>query len=104
MRGKYSAQQLYQLRNAVPIDGLIEKILLIPCKRSEGFFRFLCPLCGEFQTATMRKTNLARCFLCEKNFNTINMLCRNTDFLGSVKFLTPYLQDAAGPNTREYPR
>jgi hypothetical protein len=95
MKRRFSAQQLYQLRNSIPIDVLIEKKLLIPCKQSEGFFRFLCPLCGEFQTATMKKTNLARCFRCEKNFNTIDlvMLCTNTDFVESVKFLITYLQN-----------
>jgi hypothetical protein len=95
MKRRFSAQQLYQLRNFISIDVLIEKKLLIPCKQSEGFFRFLCPLCGEFQTATMKKTNLARCFRCEKNFNTIDMvmLCTNTDFVESVKFLMAYLQN-----------
>jgi hypothetical protein len=95
MKRRFSAQQLYQLRNSIPIDVLIEKKLLIPSKQSEGFFRFLCPLCGEFQTATMEKTNLARCFKCEKNFNTIDMvmLYKNTDFVESVKFLITYLQN-----------
>ena len=95
MKRRFSAQQLYQLRNSIPIDVLIEQKLLIPCKHSEGFFRFLCPLCGEFQTATMKKTNLARCFRCEKNFNTIDMvmLCTNTDFVESVNFLITYLQN-----------
>ena len=95
MKRRFSAQQLYQLRNFIPIDVLVEKKLLIPCKQSEGFFRFLCPLCGEFQTATMKKTNLARCFRCEKNFNTIDMvmLCTNSDFVESVKFLMTYLQN-----------
>jgi len=98
MKRRFSAQQLYQLRNFIPIDVLIEKKLLIPCKQSEGFFRFLCPLCAEFQTATMKKTNLARCFKCEKNFNTIDMvmLCTNTDFVESAKFLITYLQNLTG--------
>ena len=43
----------------------------LPVKRSEGYFRFLCPLCGDFNTATNSRTNLARCFRCEKNFNPI---------------------------------
>jgi hypothetical protein len=49
----------------------------------------MCPLCQEFNTAVNPKTNLARCFTCEKNFNTIDlvMLIRQTDFVHSVKFL-----------------
>jgi hypothetical protein len=94
MKRRFSAQQLYQLRNFIPIDVLIAEKLSIPCKQSEGHLRFLCPLCREFQTATMQKTNLARCFRCEKNFNTIDlvMLCQNTDFVESARFLTAVLQ------------
>jgi len=89
MKRRFSDQQLHELRNLIPIDWLIEKQSLIPSKLSEGFFRFLCPLCGEFRTATHAKTNLARCFRCEKNFNTIDMvmLCRNLSFVESVEFL-----------------
>ena len=56
---------------------------------SEGCFRFLCPLCNGYDTAVNPKTNLARCFRCEKNFNTIDlvMLVRQADFVHSVKFL-----------------
>jgi len=63
----FSSQELYKLRNLIPIDVLIKKELAIPSKISEGFFRFLCPLCNEFQTAVNPKTNLGRCFRCEKN-------------------------------------
>ena len=68
---------------------LIKKTLRIPCRVTEGCFRFLCPLCNEFDTAVNPKTNLARCFRCEKNFNTIDlvMLIRQADFVQSVKFL-----------------
>lgn len=81
--------ELYSLRNDIPIDTLISTYLGIPSKISEGYFRFVCPLCGEFQTATNPKTNLARCFRCKKNFNTIDMvmLVLNVDFLESVNFL-----------------
>jgi hypothetical protein len=94
MKPRFSAQHLYRLRNFIPIDVLIAEKLSIPCKQSDGHLRFLCPLCRQFQTATMQKTNLARCFRCEKNFNTIDlvMLCQNTDFVHSAKFLAAVLQ------------
>jgi hypothetical protein len=68
---------------------LIEKTLSIPCQMAKGCFRFLCPLCNRFDTAVNPKTNLGRCFRCEKNFNTIDlvMLIRQVDFVHSVKFL-----------------
>ncbi|XPS89502.1 hypothetical protein Dvar_75210 [Desulfosarcina variabilis str. Montpellier] len=61
----------------------------------EGIFRFLCPLCNEFQTATNPKTNLARCFLCEKNFNPIDlvMTVKGLGFVDSVKYLHTLLPD-----------
>mgnify|MGYP002412233683 FL=1 len=85
--------ELYKLRNSIPIHVLIEKQLGIPAKISEGVFRFLCPLCNEFQTAVNPRTNLSRCFRCEKNFNTIDMVMiwHNTDFVSSVKYLQAIL-------------
>ena len=85
----FSSQQLYTLRNDIAVQMLIEKTLRIPWRVTEGCFRFLCPLCNAFDTAVNPKTNLARCFRCEKNFNTIDlvMLIRQTDFVQSVKFL-----------------
>jgi len=90
----FSSQELYKLRNLIPIDVLIEKELAIPSKISEGFFRFLCPLCNEFQTAVNPKTNLGRCFRCEKNFNTIDMVMawHSTGFVESVKYLQQILK------------
>jgi hypothetical protein len=71
------------------INFLIKDILEIPSKVSEGHLRFLCPICSEFNTATKLETNLARCFRCERNFNTIEMVMvtKNLDFIKSVRFL-----------------
>jgi len=64
---KFSSQELFELRNAIQVDMLIKDELHIPSKISEGTFRFLCPICNEFQTAINPSTNLARCFRCERN-------------------------------------
>lgn len=86
---RFSAQELYSLRNEIPVCGLIEKVLGIPSHMAEGVFRFLCPSCGEFNTAVNSKNNLARCFCCEKNFNTIDlvMIVEKMDFVKAVHFL-----------------
>ena len=84
---------LRRLRNEIPITLVIAEFLKLPTKVSEGYLRFLCPLCTEFITATNPKTNLARCFLCEKNFNPIDMVmvvkqvsfCKAVDYLKSIK-------------------
>jgi hypothetical protein len=77
--------KLRALRNDVSIDRVIAA-LEIPAKRSEGYLRLLCPLCGDFNTATNPRTNLARCFRCERNFNPIDlvMACDRCSFLDAV--------------------
>lgn len=87
----FTKQELYSLRNHIPVDKVIEK-LKIPFKISEGYFRFCCPVCKEFNTAVNPKTNLARCFLCKKNYNTIDMVMKmqRLSFVNSVKFLQKF--------------
>jgi len=86
---RYSAQTLRRLRNEIPINILIADFLQLPCKASEGYFRFLCPLCSEFVTATNPNTNLARCFRCQKNFNPIDMTMqvKRWNFREAVEYL-----------------
>jgi|SRR3990170_8479290 len=89
-----SKEILRQLRNDIPIEQLIAHVLEIPHKHSEGYFRFLCPVCYEFNTATKKETNLARCFRCRRNFNPIDMTMTYTcsNFLETVHFLIPVLK------------
>ena len=93
MAKRISGELLRKLRNDIPIEILIARILKIPSKYSEGYFRFLCPLCNEFNTATKKQTNLARCFRCNKNFNPIDLVMTYNEkpFLDTVKFLMPIL-------------
>ena len=74
MTQRYSKSLLRKMRNNIPIDRLIADVLKQPNKVSEGYFRFLCPVCSEFTTAVNPRTNLARCFSCRKNFNPIDMV------------------------------
>ena len=89
MSNRHSKEKLRRLRNEIPIRILISDILMITSKMSEGYFRFLCPLCANFSTATNPRTNLARCFHCETNFNPIDMVMtvKRYDFLEAVNFL-----------------
>ena len=83
------------MRNDIPIDKVIKDALDIPWRDTEGCFRFLCPLCNEFNTAVNPATNLARCFYCERNFNAIDlvMLINQSDFVNSIRFLKKYQKD-----------
>ena len=89
MKDRFSSRELFELRNNIPVDILIMDHLQIPSKIRDGYFRFLCPVCNEFQTAVNPATNLARCFRCEKNFNTIDLVMKikGYGFRDSVRFL-----------------
>jgi len=84
----FSKQRLYHLRNDVDINWLITEKLQLQ-RRFDKIWRFQCPLCGQFNTATQVKNNLARCFDCSKNFNTIDLVVysKKLNFAPSVQFL-----------------
>lgn len=85
----FSKKELHQLRNDIPITVVIADVLRIPSKMIDGYFRFLCPICSEFHTATKQKTNLARCFRCQESFNPIDitMVSKRYSFKEAVEFL-----------------
>jgi len=89
MPNRYAKQTLGRLRNDIPIAILIADILELPCKTADGYFRFLCPLCNGFDTATNPNTNLARCFTCKQNLNPIDiaMIVKRQNFREAVQFL-----------------
>jgi hypothetical protein len=89
MRQRFNAGELFALRNDIPIRWLIESKLRIACKNSEGIFRFQCPCCSGFHTATNCTTNLARCFHCRRSFNPIDLVIvsKRLGFVESVVFL-----------------
>ena len=86
-------QQLYQVRNEIDIDWLINEKLNLE-RQFKRIWRFQCPLCQQFNTATQKKTNLARCFSCQQNFNTIDLVIytRKVNFVPSVQFLLSLLE------------
>ena len=85
----YPADFLRMLRNDIPIDEVIVDLLNLEVKKNCKTIRFRCPLCYNFHTATNHKTNLARCFDCQKNFNPIDMVITvgNCGFVDAVKIL-----------------
>lgn len=86
---RFSDLELYTLRNSIPVQTVINTLLHIPSEMSDGYFRFLCPICHGYNTAVKTQTNLARCFTCKKNFNTIDlvMISKNLNFVQSIAFL-----------------
>ena len=104
MTKRFSRKKLFEMRNNISIDLLI-KSLGIPSKTSEGYLRFACPLCNQFNTATNPQTNLARCFPCERNFNTIDMVMieKKIGFVDSVLFLKKYNETPSVKNRKNEP-
>jgi hypothetical protein len=102
MKRTFSKKELYELRNCIPINDLIRE-LGIPCKYSEGYFRFLCPVCNEFTTSTKTDTNLGRCFRCERNFNTIDLtlICQPFSFMEAATYLQALLHDIRQSGARK---
>ena len=108
-KGRLSKELLHDLRNKIPVRGLIENELGVRCEMESGIFRFECPLCASFHTSVMKTQNLAKCFVCEINFNPIDMVMavKNTEFRQSADFLTNLLESgmqakSVAPATRSH--
>src|ERR1044072_589737 len=71
-----SADLLRRIRNDLPLPLTIAALGRDgpPSKMSEGYFRFLCPRCGEMRATVNPRNNLAHCFCCKKNLNNIDLL------------------------------
>ncbi len=82
------AEHLRALRNNVAIVEVISD-LGIATKMRGARLTFRCPECGGFTSATNHRTNLARCFRCQRNFNPIELVMAERDwsFPEAVKYL-----------------
>ena len=61
------AETLWKIRNQLELSDVLDT-LHVPTKHSEGYLRFLCPACREFNTSVNPSTNLGRCFRCRRNY------------------------------------
>ena len=89
------ADLLRRLRNDLPMPVTIAALGREgpPSKMSEGYFRFVCPRCGEMRATVNPRNNLAHCFACKKNLNNIDLLILlDYDFRAAVALLTRWLE------------
>ncbi len=95
----FTKQQLFQVRNKIDIDWLINEKLSIE-RQFNRIWRFQCPVCQQFNTATQKKNNLARCFSCQQNFNTIDLVIysKKVNFVPGVQFLLSLLEKKSTSN------
>ena len=88
------ADLLRRIRNELPMPVTIAApgCDAPPSKMSEGYFRFLCPHCGEMRATVNPRNNLAHCFTCKKNLNNIDLLMTlGHDFPAAVTLLERWL-------------
>src|ERR1700678_3581294 len=91
-----SKDLLRRLRNDLPMPVTIAALGREgpPAKMSEGYFRFLCPHCGEMRATVNPRNNLAHCFTCKKNLNNIDLLRQlDYDFTAAVALLERWLNE-----------
>ena len=91
-----SADLLRSIRNDLPMPVTIAALGREgpPAKISEGYFRFVCPNCGEMRATVNPRNNLAHCFSCKKNLNNIDLLIElDYDFLAAVALLQRFLNE-----------
>jgi hypothetical protein len=91
-----TAELLRRLRNDLPMPMTIAALGREgpPAKMSEGYFRFLCPGCGEMLATVNPRNNLAHCFCCQKNINNIDLLISlDYEFTAAVRLLEGWLQE-----------
>lgn len=101
-----SADLLRRLRNDLPMPVTIAALGREgpPAKMSEGYFRFLCPACGEMRATVNPRNNLAHCFCCKKNLNNIDLLLAlDYDFHSAVTLLERWLTQYEAQQARKNP-
>ena len=89
------ADLLRRIRNDLPMPVTIAALGRDgpPSKMSEGYYRFLCPHCGDMRATVNPRNNLAHCFSCTKNLNNIDLLVTlGYDFRTAVEVLEQLLQ------------
>ena len=94
LRSGRHADLLRRLRNDLPMPVTIAALgrEAPPSKISEGYFRFVCPRCGEMRATVNPRNNLAHCFCCKKNLNNIDLLIAlDYDFRAAVTLLERWL-------------
>ena len=102
--GRHSDELLRRLRNHPDWPGLLRG-LGWPHRERNGRLEFVCPLCGERQTAVNPRTNLGRCFVCERNFNPIELVMAidGSEFTAAVARLLAVLDLASEPTPEPAP-
>jgi hypothetical protein len=96
--------RLRQLRNDINFQSLFHRLGWPWKRRDDGVLQFVCPLCSESQTSVNPRTNLARCFRCDRNWNPIDFTIEVTrmDFLETIDYIESTLAPPIDPDDRPF--
>ena len=91
MSREFTRELLFQVRNEIAVTELIKELKIPHHKEGENLI-FNCPVCGQANTGVLVRKNLCRCFDCQRNFNTIDLVLLVTErkFKESIQYLTDY--------------
>ena len=97
--------RLRTIRNTIDFRQVFRRLGWPWKHREDGVILFVCPKCSERQTSVNSKTNLARCFRCEENWNPIDftMEVGRMDFLEAYGFLEEMLPKSGDPGDPDDP-
>ncbi len=91
-----TAELLRRIRNDLPMSVTIAALGRQgpPAKMSEGYFRFLCPGCGEMLATVNPATTSPTASPAKRNLNNIDLLLTlDYDFRAAVALLERWLND-----------
>lgn len=95
---------LREIRNMIDFSHLFRRLGWPRKRRDDGVILFVCPECSESETSVNPKTNLARCFRCERNWNPIDftMDVGRMEFLEAYDYLEEMLPRPPEPDDRPF--
>jgi DNA primase len=100
----FAPELLRQIRNDLPMPVTIKALGRKgpPAKIVEGYFRFLCPRCGEMRATVNPRNNYSHCFTCQQNLNNIDLLMTlGYDFRTTVALLQRWLNQYLAGKTKK---
>lgn len=89
----FSDTLLFQIRNNIKVQDVLKYVLKQKILAQNSTTKFKCPLCKNWDTGINKNANLARCFECQRNFNSIDLVItfHQCSFVQAVTFLQDFL-------------
>lgn len=105
MSTRFTKEFLFKVRNRINLELVVSEVLKIESYTENGIFRFRCTDCKQYSAAVNLKNNLARCFSCCKNFNSIDLVIKekNITFKNAVNLIVEFQKNMHNNNNTPVP-